>query len=155
MDDAMEAIEEVLASGGEFHLSPKGTSMLPLIVQGRDSIVLKRNTRVPPSKHDIVFYRRASGQLVLHRAMRIEKDGTYTMCGDNQTALEYGIKPEQIIAYVSSITRKGKKLKMESGWYVHYVFWWCKMPVRRFLLLFVRAKRKIVRITKGIFRKRS
>ncbi len=155
LEDAIEAIDEVLASGGEFHLFPKGTSMLPLIVQGRDSVVLKRNTRVLPAKHDIVFYRRKSGQFVLHRVMDIEKDGTYTMCGDNQTALERGIEPSQIIAYVSSITRKGKKLKMESGWYVFYVFWWCKMPVRKFLFLFVRARGKIVRITKRIFGKRS
>ena len=41
--DAIEVIEDVLASGGEFRMYPKGTSMLPLIVQTRDSVVLKRN----------------------------------------------------------------------------------------------------------------
>ncbi len=155
LEDAIDAIEEVLASGGEFNLCPKGTSMLPLIVQGRDSVVLKRNTLMAPEKHDIVFYRRTNGQFVLHRVMDIAEDGTYTMCGDNQISLEYGISPTQIIAYVASITRKGKKLKMESGWYVFYVFWWCKLPMRKLLFLPRRAKGKIVRITKKIFGKRT
>ena len=40
--DAIEVIEEILNAGGEFRMYPKGTSMLPLIVQGRDSVVLTR-----------------------------------------------------------------------------------------------------------------
>ena len=42
LTDAIEVIEEVLSSGGEFRMFPKGTSMLPLLVQGRDSVVLFR-----------------------------------------------------------------------------------------------------------------
>ncbi len=155
LSDAIEAIEEVLVSGGEFHLYPKGTSMLPLIVQGRDSVVLRRNVNMPAKKHDIAFYRRASGQFVLHRVMNIEKDGTYTMCGDNQAVLETGIRREQIIGYVSVIYRKGKRVKMENTRHLMYIFWWTKMPVRKFCLLFRRARNKIVRIFKGIFRKDS
>ena len=90
--DAIEVIEEVLASGGEFRMYPKGTSMLPLIVQTRDSVVLKRNFEDGAKKHDIAFYRRRNGQFVLHRVMDICDDGTYTMCGDNQTELEKGIE---------------------------------------------------------------
>ncbi len=146
LNDAIEAIDEVLSSGGEFHLYPKGTSMLPLIVQNRDSVVLKRNKNMPARKHDIAFYRRKSGQFVLHRVMNIEADGTYTMCGDNQTVLEKGIEREQILAYVSAIYRKGKAIKMENSSYLSYVFWWTKMPIRKFLFLFRRAKNKIKRI---------
>ncbi len=153
--DAIEAIEQVLSSGGEFHLYPKGTSMLPLIKQNRDSVVLKRNTKMPAKKHDIAFYRRQNGQFVLHRVMNIEDDGTYTMCGDNQTKLEYGIKREQIIGYVSAIHRKGKPLKMENDGYLFYVSLWSKMPIRKFVFFFRRVKNKIVRITKRIFGKRS
>ncbi len=153
--DVIEAIDEVLASGGEFHLYPKGKSMLPLLKQERDSVILKRSIDVPAKKHDIAFYRRNDGHFVLHRVMRIEDDGTYTMCGDNQTALEKGIQGEQIIAYVSTIYRKGKKVETENTLYLKYVFWWTKMPLRKFVFLFPRAKNKIVRIFKGIFRKRS
>ncbi len=155
LTDAIAAIDEVLASGGEFHLSPKGTSMLPLLVQERDTVVLKRNSNKPAKKHEIAFYRRASGQFVLHRVMNIEKDGTYTMCGDNQITLERGIRREQIIGYVAAIYRKGKRVKMENTAHLMYVFWWTKMPVRRFALLFVRAKYKLARIFKERFGKHS
>ena len=152
--DAIEAIDDVLASGGEFRIYPKGTSMLPLIVESRDSVTLKRNTKIPARKHDIVFYRRRNGQFVLHRVIDICSDGTYTMCGDNQTVLEKGIERDQIIAYVSAIYRKNKAVKMHSGAYTAYVFWWTKMPLRRIVLFLRRVVNKIVRIFKGIFSKR-
>ncbi len=153
--DAIEAIDEVLSSGGEFHIYPRGTSMLPIIKQGRDSVVLRRNSKRPAQKYDIVLYRRENGQFVLHRVLNVEKDGTYVMCGDNQTKIEHGIKGEQIVGYVSEIYRNGKPIRMETNWYPFYVSLWCKMPLRKFFLFIGRVKNKIVRITKRIFGKRS
>lgn len=144
--DAIEAIEDVLKSGGEFRMYPKGTSMLPLIVQTRDSVVLVRNFDTPAKKHDIAFYRRKSGQFVLHRVMDVCEDGTYTMCGDNQTQLERGIEKDQIIAYVSRIYRKNKEIKADGFWYSAYVFLWTKMPVRKFFFFLRRVKNKLARI---------
>lgn len=131
--DAIDVIEEVLASGGDFRLCPKGTSMLPLIVQGRDSVVLARSTeKLPARKHDIAFYRRDNGQFVLHRVMKINKDGTYTMCGDNQCVLEKGVRKESIIAYVSRLYRGEREIRVrESFGYSVYVFLWTKMPLRK------------------------
>lgn len=152
--DAIEAIEEVLASGGEFRLFPRGTSMLPLIVQSRDSVVIRRDTEIPARKHDIAFYRRNDGHFVLHRVMDI-RDGEYIMCGDNQTLLETGIKKEQIIAYVSEIHRKNKVIKKTNRAYRAYVFLWTLMPLRRVVLFVRRILGKIRRFFRGIFAKRS
>ena len=55
LNDTIELIEEVIGSGGEFRLFPKGVSMRPLLVQGRDSVVLRRKDGVPAKKHDIAF----------------------------------------------------------------------------------------------------
>ena len=153
--DAIEAIEEVLASGGDFRMCPKGTSMLPLIVQTRDSVVLTRNFATPAKRHDIVFYRRKNGQFVLHRVMEICDDGTYTMCGDNQTDLERGIEKEQIIAYVSGLYRKEKAVRMDGFRYSAYVFFWTKMPVRKFFFFMRRVRGRLARIFRRIFSKRS
>lgn len=153
--DAIDVIEEVLESGGEFCISPKGISMLPLIVEGRDSVVLKRDFENVAKKHDIAFYRRANGQFVLHRVMRIDEDGTYVMCGDNQTVLERGVPASAIIAVISSITRKGKRLDMSGAAYSIYVALWTKMLIRRPALFCRRAVRKIFRILGGVFKKRS
>lgn len=152
--DAIEAIEEVLASGGEFRLFPRGTSMLPLIVQSRDSVVIRRDTEIPARKHDIAFYRRNDGHFVLHRVMDI-REGEYIMCGDNQTLLEAGIKKEQIIAYVSEIYRKKKIIKKTNRAYRAYVFLWTLMPLRRVVLFVRRILGKIRRFFRGIFAKRS
>ena len=151
--DAIDVIEEVLASGGDFRMFPKGTSMLPLIVQKRDAVTLKRNDSIPAKKHDIAFYRRTNGQFVLHRVMKIRKDGSYVMCGDNQTALEEGIRPEQIIAYVSGIDRKGRPLKMNGAAYRLYVFLWTLMPVRYFGIFAKRVRNKLARIYHRLFKK--
>ena len=132
LSDIIDVMEEVLASGGEFRIYPKGTSMLPLIRQGRDSVVLKRDFESAAKKHDIAFYRRDNGAFVLHRVMRVAKDGTYVMCGDNQTALESGIKKEQIIAHVITVYRENKAVPTGKLKYRFYVFVWCIIPYRRF-----------------------
>ena len=151
--DAIDVIEEILASGGEFQMYPRGTSMLPLIVQTRDSVILRRNFDIPAKKHDIAFYRRKNGQFVLHRVMKICKDGTYTMCGDNQSALEYGIKSDQIIGYVCGLNRKGKSVNLDGFSYRTYVFFWCIRPIRKIGLFIRRLRGKVARIFRSIFPK--
>ena len=108
--------------------------MRPLLVQGRDSVVLRKKEGVPANKHDIAFYKRANGQFVLHRVMKIKKDGSYVMCGDNQFELEEGISRDQIIGYVSDIYRGSKRFSVSSFKYRAYVFVWTKMPVRKVLV---------------------
>ena len=142
LNDVIDVIEEVLASGGEFRLFPKGFSMRPLIVQGRDSVVLKRNNKETAKKHDIAFYRRDNGAFVLHRVMKVHKNGVFDMCGDNQFEMEKGIKREQIIGYVSVIYRGDKGISISSPLYRLYVFLWTKMPLR-----------KIAVAIRGIFKK--
>ena len=149
--DAIEVIEEILAGGGEFRMYPKGTSMLPLIKQGRDSVVLKRNFDDAARKHDIAFYRRENGQFVLHRVMEVD-NGSYVMCGDNQTQLERGIKAEQIIGYVDRMYKGERELSFSSPGQKLYLLVWCFKPYRK-LCFFVRGKlsglkRRIKRILK-------
>lgn len=146
LDDAIEVIEEVLASGGEFKMYPKGISMLPLIRQGVDSVVLVRDKNVPLKKQDIAFYKRDNGQFVLHRVMSCEADGTYTMCGDNQTFLERGIRADQIIGKVDRLYKKEKLFRFDGIRYKMYLAIWCRMRVRLFLRLPKRAVAKIKRI---------
>lgn len=133
LSDAIEAIQEVLDCGGEFRLYPKGRSMLPLIRQEKDSVLLKKRVNDPDAplkKNEIAFYRRDNGQFVLHRVMRVEPDGMYTMCGDNQLNLEKNICAEQVIGYVSQIYKRDKVLSLSSFRYRVYVLVWTWMPFR-------------------------
>lgn len=136
LSETEELIREVLLSGGEFELYPRGTSMLPLIVQGRDSVTLvKPDGRL--FEDDIAFYKRKDGSFILHRVMSVEPD-SYTMCGDNQLVLEPGIRDEQIIGVVSSLFVKGKKINVTNKRYRRYIKRRKSLKKRRILLAFAR-----------------
>jgi hypothetical protein len=75
------------------------------------------------------------------------------MCGDNQLEIEKGIEKEQIIAYVSEVYRKEKRVNMRGFGYRSYVFWWTKMPIRWCAFFPRRAARKIKKIFGGLFGK--
>ena len=134
-------IREVVESGGEFELYPRGTSMMPLIKEGRDSVMLV----APPEEiciGEIAFYKRDCGKFVLHRVVGI-KDGLYTMCGDNQTWLEEGIRRDQIIAVVCSMKLDGKRITTDDAKYQKWLKRWMNMPYRRFKLKMSAGLRKL------------
>lgn len=148
LDDAIDVIEEVLNSGGEFRMYPKGISMLPLIVPKRDSVVLEKKEISSIKKHDIILYRRNNGQFILHRILKVCKNGTYVLCGDNQTVMEKNVRPEQIIGYVSKIYKGERVLSASSFSYRIYMLTWMWMPYRRFVLFVKRGFRFIKKQTK-------
>ena len=125
-------IREVLASGGEFRMYPHGTSMRPLLRQGRDSVVLETLERAP-KKNDILFYQRSDGSYILHRVWEVTSKGL-TMVGDNQRMLEHGVTEEQIIGYVTRIFRDEKEINCDGFWYRGYRWLWQFMVIRRIIL---------------------
>lgn len=132
-------IKEKLDSGATVTIQPKGISMLPLIRQGQDEVILKKPTgRL--NKYDIPFYKRESGQFVLHRIVKKRKND-YVLCGDNQIEYEYGITDNMIIAVVEAIKRDGKTIPVTDKEYMKYS--------KRHLLK-TKKKRVISRIKKVI-----
>ena len=123
-------ISEVIESGGEFRLFPRGTSMRPLIRQGIDSVILVKSGE-KCHKRDVILYSREGGQLVLHRIVRVERDGSYTLCGDNQTTLEKGITQDNVLAVVSAFYRGDKRREKGSFGLEIYERLWCIMAVRK------------------------
>lgn len=141
LSELWPVIEEVILSGGEFHFTPYGTSMLPLIRPGQDSVVFVLPDEL--KKTDIVLYKRRDGSFILHRIMLIQKDN-YIMCGDNQNYLERDIKREQILALVKDIYRDGKKVNTETDEYRKYIkSLYKKVRKSRFRLFLSRIKHKI------------
>ena len=130
--DYIGLIREVLDSGGEFRLYPHGTSMLPLIRQGRDSVALRALER-EPQKLDILFYRRDDGSYVLHRVKEVTADGL-TLWGDNQTMLEHGVRCDQIIGYAARVFRAEHELDCGGLPYRTYLWLWQFKVIRRIYL---------------------
>lgn len=120
MRELYPLLSEVLESGGEFRLYPKGTSMLPLLCEGEDSVLLKKCTALEVG--NIYLYRRKGGKFVLHRLVAMEQgNGAPVFRGDNQDWLEYGIAREDVLAVVSGIFKKDVPYPMDSPRYRSYL----------------------------------
>ncbi|MBO5334278.1 MAG: S24/S26 family peptidase [Clostridia bacterium] len=133
LDELYPIIKEKLESGGTVQLPITGTSMLPLLVWGRDSVELIKAKSY--NKGDIIFYRRDDGHFVLHRIVG-KNDKSYVLCGDNQWVKETGIEDRHIIAVVKSITRNNKKIDVKYKPYVLYSkVWVAILRFRRFILI--------------------
>lgn len=123
IDDVIDIMVEKLNSGGTVTFTPKGKSMLPMLRDGEDVVVLsKPNGRL--HLFDIPFYKRSNGGYVLHRIVNFDADGSYVLCGDNQFDLEHGIKDSDIIGVVTAFYRKGKAYSVNSFSYRLYVNFW-------------------------------
>ena len=95
LEELYPLMAEVIENGGTFRFYPRGQSMEPMLVQGRDSVELGKAEDIKIG--DVVFYRRTNGQFVLHRIVAMH-NGLYTMSGDNHgTWMEHGIAPRQIL----------------------------------------------------------
>ncbi len=140
-------IEEKLKNGGEISFKPHGISMLPLIRQGKDSVTLEQ-LKEEPKKYDVIFYRRADGQFVLHRIIGRDEEGLI-LCGDNQFVKEYGVQKEQIIGIMTSVLRDGEKLSCNDTKYLRY----CKrLWLRRKYLYGRNFIRRVLSKVKRIFK---
>lgn len=124
-------IKEKLESGGTVELPITGTSMLPLLVQGRDTAVIKKKDCYAVG--DIIFYRRDDGHFVLHRIVGTDENG-FVLCGDNQWVKEYGIENRHIIGAVIIINRNGKAIDVNNngGYSAYSKVWQSVLPCRKY-----------------------
>ena len=143
MDDLMPLMLEGLENGRTVTFSPRGISMLPMLVQGRDSVVLSP-VKGRLKKYDIPLYKRDDGSYILHRVVKVGE--AYTCIGDNQFDYEHGVTHESIIGVVSEFTRKGKKYSVNALSYKLYCrFRHFSRPLRK---LWRKIKRKLHKIGK-------
>lgn len=141
LSEMYDVMKEMLDKGGTVNFNPRGTSMLPTIHNDGDRVVLKKIKAI--KKYDLPLYIRDNGQFVLHRVHKVNSDGTFNMCGDNQWQVEKGVRRDQIVATVISIQRGNKVIKTSNILYRTYVVLWVKIrPLRRIV---IGGKRRIGR----------
>lgn len=115
--------EEELNEHGTLIFTNVGVSMLPLLRQGRDLMVIKKKGAEPLKKYDAVLFKRPNGQYILHRILKI-KDGRYYIVGDNCTKGEY-VAEEQVLGVLTEVVRDGKKTSADDKRYRFYVHMIC------------------------------
>ena len=140
--------EEYLEQYGDLTYCNVGTSMLPLIKQGRDLFTITKKGEERCRKYDVVLYRRPPDQYVLHRIVEVRpKD--YVILGDNCVRKEYGITDDDILGVMTGFMHKGRNYTCENFGYKAYsrvwvacapvrilikrTVWWAKRHVKRMM----------------------
>lgn len=132
--------EEVLAKNGKLVYTNVGDSMMPLIRQDKDLLIIEPvHGRL--KKYDVPLYKRDSGQYVLHRILKVRQED-YVICGDNRWQKEYGITDRHIIGVLTGVVRNGKTIPVTDKKYLLYVHVWCDFFPVRAVLVHVRNKLK-------------
>lgn len=139
-------IEEVLAKEGKYIGPTVGVSMLPMLKDRRDSIVVRPKTeRLKPL--DVALYHRGDAY-VLHRVIT-PIDGGYLIRGDNTYSDEI-IPEEDVFGVLTEFFRKNKHVYCTDKKYLRYAKRRVKTyKIRRF---FVRLKWKIKAAIKRVLR---
>ena len=139
-------IEEVLDLQGQYVGPTVGVSMLPMLKNRRDTIVVKPKTaRLQPL--DVALYRRGK-DYVLHRVIKPVKDG-YIIRGDNCYADEY-ILEDDVFGVLTEFFRKDKHYFCTDKKYIRYAKRRVKnYKTRRF---FIRIKWKLKGVAKRILK---
>lgn len=128
MEELMPLLQLQMEASGSAKLTVTGWSMMPMLHNRRDSVVICP-VEGRQKKGDLILYQRAGGQYVLHRILRVKKEG-YVCCGDNQFFTEK-VAHEQLLAVVTRFTRGGKSYDISCKGYRRYVWWWVNFhPVR-------------------------
>lgn len=136
------SFEEILESEGRLIYSNVGDSMLPMIRQGRDLLVIER-TSGRLKQYDVPLYRRDTGQYVLHRVLKV-RETDYVLCGDNRWGRETGITDRHVLGVLTAIIREGKTLSVTDRRYRIYVRLWCDLfPLRAVLLKGIHALKRM------------
>jgi signal peptidase I len=141
---ANSTFEEQLAKTGKLIYTNKGDSMMPLIKQDRDLLIIEPvHGRL--KKYDVPLYKRDNGQYVLHRILKV-REQDYVICGDNRWSKEYGITDKHIIGVLTAVVRDGKEISVNDRKYKLYVHLWCDLfPVRAFVVHVIHKLQRISR----------
>ena len=110
-------IEQLLQSGQTIQICPRGYSMYPMLVPGRDEVIIKPAVFQELKRGDVVLYRREESILVLHRIYKI-KNNEFYMVGDNQAEVEGPLQAQQIKGCLTGFIRKGKSISAKNPLYL-------------------------------------
>ena len=116
--------EEILETHGKLVYRNVGTSMMPLLRQNRDLMIIEKRPQGRLKKYDAVLYKSKNGKYILHRILKVRKDD-YIICGDHCIHREFGVKDSHILGILTGIVKDGKTIRVIDKKYLFYVHLWC------------------------------
>ena len=138
----MNNIERSIKELGYAVVPITGTSMLPLLKEGRDLVELEPCSQERLKKGDVVLYKKNDGTLVLHRIIKTENGEFFTVLGDHQFNNAERVNKNQIIAVACGFFIKGRYVTEKTRWYRMYKkIWLCNLNFRRIILAVLSLKK--------------
>ena len=139
-------IEQQLRDEGVYVSTTVGYSMMPMLRDRRDRVIIQAKGEKRLKKGDLPLYRYPNGKYVLHRIIGV-KDGYYVIRGDN-TYVKEKIPEEWILGYVTEFYRKDRHVSADSKGYRLYAAVWqgiyfIRLPLHRARCLASGVKRKL------------
>ena len=138
--------EEFLHTHGRLVYKTKGVSMLPMLHQNRDIVIIEEpEERLKPL--DVALYHRGSAY-VLHRVIRV-CDGYYEIRGDNTYVMEH-VPDEAVIGVLTGFVREGRQTSVNDKSYLRYARFWNRIyPLRH---MYIRCRHLAGRILRPVLR---
>lgn len=132
-------IERCLRELGYAIVPTEGTSMWPLLKQGKTLVRVAPADIKPLEKGDVVLYRKKDGTLVLHRIISAESEGVFSVLGDHQWKNAEQVRQEQILAVAKGFFINGRYIDEKTRRYRLYKkIWNGNLTLRRCCLAFLR-----------------
>lgn len=134
----MKTFEEILDETGTLVYTNVGTSMMPLLRQRRDLLIIGRKPEGRLKLWDVPLFKRDDGKYIMHRVLWVRKND-YLICGDNQWHIERGITDRHIIGVLEAVNRDGKLVvvrateqhpKVSLKYRIYVIVWCLTYPIR-------------------------
>lgn len=122
----LEEAAKLMEEGREVNFTPLGSSMLPFIKGGKDSVRLQKKPSVEVG--DIALVRLAGPRYVLHRVIRVDGNDI-TLMGDGNIAGTESCKSEDVMGTVVAIVKKNRTVIPGKA-----RLWRILKPFRRYIL---------------------
>lgn len=105
INEVVRLMYEAFDDNLDFSFPIKGSSMQPFLY--KDDIVRLRKCHMA-YPGDIVFYKHGDNY-ILHRVVRVNKDGSYNIVGDHQTKCDLNVDSSMIIGVVVAYKKRNQK----------------------------------------------
>jgi len=140
LEEMMPFLLQLFDDGSNVKVKVTGSSMYPFLRGLIDCVVLAPVIKKKPERGDIVLYIREDKKHVLHRVIKIKKEGFY-IAGDAQTRIEGPIEEVKIIAVAVGIYRQGKYISTDNLIFTLFSeLWMILRPFRHFIINIYKTK---------------
>ena len=143
----MTDLERSLKENGIYVTMTKGNSMNPMLVEGRDKVVVVP-PKFPLKKYDVPVYRK-EGHYTMHRIVKVTANG-YIICGDNRVNLERDVTNNDIVGVLEGFYQGDKYISCTDDAFLRYGKKAVRtLPIRRIINLVksvvIKLKRTIIK----------